>query len=272
MAEIATASTIRRVATWHTRASVALVVPSLLLMILVLAGCSASGVEGSYRPAFIPVKFTVNPSGDLQISGESSLVTPVGVFSIGAKYDLPSRDGDAIYVIIRDGNASHDRSIAGFDHIYEIKSGAGEFKAVVNGTTSIQVVNREVLIDITQGTVQTIEFTGAEAVLRERPADIMTRWEDYWASSFYVPFALSRWAYDDSTMSKWFGIGFVWFLIRLLVALVLFVVDVFLTLGCVLAAVAFVIFGPTGQNIMYGLEVLFTLFVLAWGWAIAMDL
>jgi len=248
-----------------------LAVPSLLLVILILTGCSASGVEGSYRPAFIPVKFTVNPSGDLQISGESSLVTPIGVFSVGAKYDLPSRDGGAIYVIIRDGNASPDRSTVGFDHIYEIKSGEGEFKAVVNGTTSIQVVNREVLIDITQGTVQTIEFTGAEAVLRERPSTIATRWEDYWTSSFYAPFALSRWAYDDSTMSKWFGIGFVWFLIRLVVALILFVVDIFLMVGCVLAAIAFVIFGPTGQNIMYGLEVLFAFFMIILVWGAVLD-
>jgi hypothetical protein len=56
-------------------------------------------------------------------------------------------------VIIRDANASRDGSVAGFDHIYEVKSGAGGFRAVVNGTTSVQVVNREVLIDISRGTV-----------------------------------------------------------------------------------------------------------------------
>ncbi|MFB9719197.1 hypothetical protein [Planobispora longispora] len=82
-----------------------------------------------------------------------------------------------------------------------------------------------------------------------------------WKSSFCSPFVLSRWAYDDSTISSWFGLGFLWFLIRLVVALIPGLVDLVLIVACVVAAIAFVLFGTTGQNIVYGLEALLALFI-----------
>ncbi|MGC5013130.1 hypothetical protein ACLQ2R_20425 [Streptosporangium sp. DT93] len=272
MAEMITAPSVRLVTPRRARAGAPVTIPGLLLVLLVLTGCSASAIEGSYRPLFIPVKFTMNGSGEVQVSGESTLVTPVGVFSISAKHNIPNRRSDAVYVIIRDANGSGDGSVAGRDHIYEVRSGAGEFRTRVHGRASVKVVDREVLIDVTPGTVLTIEFTGSRVIVQERPADIVTRWQQYWASSLYTPMSLSTWAYDDSTMGKWFGIGFVWFLVRLVAALVLFVFDALLTVGCLLAAAAFALFGPTGQNIVYGLEILLVLAVIWWGRVIASGL
>ncbi|MFI9589878.1 hypothetical protein [Nonomuraea sp. NPDC052265] len=173
-----------------------------------------------------------------------------------AEYNLPEADDDAFSVVVRDARKSPDNpNVAGFDHIYKIDSGSGEFTAVVNGTAVIQVVRRQVLIDVTNGTVRTIEFKNAEATVKERSKGIGDRWQEYWDTSFYSPMALSRWSYDDSTMSGWFGLGFLRFLVRLALAIVLGVVDVVavvLVVGCTPAAVAYVLFGPTGRNIVYG--------------------
>lgn len=234
----------------------------LALLLLSVSACSSTEVEGAYKPVMLPVKFVWGPSG-MEISGDGSIVTPIGIFSIGAKYSLPEKDSDAIYVIIRDRKvaaAGTDRT--GFDRIYKIAGGAGEFSAVVNGTTTIQVVDRQVLIDVTEGTVRTIQFKRASVAVAEGGPGFWDRWGEYWDSSFYSPFALARWAYDDSTMSKWFGIGFAWFMIRFVLALICGVLDVILTVACVLAAIAYMFFGTTGQNIVYGLEVLFALLLV----------
>ncbi|WP_141703867.1 hypothetical protein [Planobispora rosea] len=235
----------------------------ILLAILILAttGCSSTEVKTTYHPMFVPVKFEWSPSG-IKVSGESSIVTPIGVFSIGAEYALPEKAENAVYVIIRDAKGSPDNPDSlGFDHIYLLKGGSGQLTAVVNGTSSIQVVDGQVLIDVTAGDVQTVEFKEAQVTTRERTAGPLDKWHAYWKSSFYTPFALSRWAYDDSTISSWFGLGFLWFLIRLVVALILGLVDLVLTVACVVAAIAFVLFGTTGQNIVYGLEALLVLLV-----------
>ncbi|MET9336421.1 hypothetical protein [Nonomuraea sp. NPDC003804] len=231
----------------------------VLLVIAVLVGtsaCSDTQVKGSFRPAFVPVSLEWGPGG-LKVSGQSSLVTPVGVFSIGAEYALPDSEDDALYVIVRNATeVPPGQTEVGFDHIYKVRTGQGEFTAVVNGTTRIQVVDRTVLIDVTDGQVRTITFAQAEVTVKEHVPGPVERWNTYWAGSFYSPFALSRWAYDDSTMSRWFGLGFVLFLLRLVVAIILGVVDVVLLVCCVVAAVAYVLFGQTGTNIAYGVEVL----------------
>ena len=74
--------------------------------------------------------------------------------------------------------------------------------------------------------------------------------------------ALVRWAYDDSTISKWYGLGFVWFLIRFALMLLLLIPDLLLTLVYLLAGGAFLFFGSTGQNVVYGLAALLTLLVV----------
>ncbi|MEU7892342.1 hypothetical protein AB0B45_05685 [Nonomuraea sp. NPDC049152] len=231
----------------------------VLLVIAVLVGisaCSDTEVKGSFRPAFLPVSLDWGPGG-LKVSGQTSLVTPVGVFSIGAEYALPDKEDDALYVIVRNADEVPQGQIdVGFDHIYKVRAGSGEFTAVVNGTTKIQVVDRTVLIDVTRGEVRTIQFQPAEVTIREHVPGPLERWDAYWSGAFYSPFALSRWAYDDSTMSEWFGLGFVLFLIRLVMAIVLGVADVVLLVCCLVAAVAYVLVGQTATNIVYGLEVL----------------
>jgi hypothetical protein len=240
----------------------------LVAMVLTTAGCKGTEVKTSYHPAFLPVKLEWGPSG-MKVTGESSLVTPIGIFSIGAEYSLPDKEADVLYVILRDNHPPpNSPDIAGLDRIYKVRSGEGRFTAVVNGTAVIQVVDRQVLIDVTNGNVQTIEFRGAEPAVQERTSTIGDRWQTFWDDSSYSPMSLSRWAYDDSTMTSWFGLGFVWFLVRLALAIVLGVIDLLLTVACTLAAVAFVFFGPTARNITYGVEALTFLIISGLAWAV----
>lgn len=208
----------------------------------------------TYQPILLPVHFNVSASG-ISIGGNTSLVTPIGTFSIGASYMLPQQ-GDSIYVILRDHKT-------GFDHIYKVRSGGDAFTAVINGTTDISVTNNQVLIDVTSGKVEEIYFKRARETISEQHTwspkiwrASIARWDSGWRESWYKPFSMSRWAYSDSTIGKWFGIGFAWFLIRLALAVVLALIDTGLTIGFLLGQGAFILFGPTGRDVIYGLLVL----------------
>ncbi|MGW0479976.1 hypothetical protein [Nonomuraea sp. NPDC003214] len=263
MAELSLARRARRPAV--PRLAFARVVTVVLLVVgMGAAGCAGTDVKASYRPMFLPVKLEWGPGG-VKVTGDASIATPIGVFSVGAEHSLVAKKQNALYVIFRDHDGVLPGSpVAGTDLVYEVLSGGGRFTAVVNGTAVIQVANQEVLIDVTDGTLKVIEFQGAQAIMQERPSGLAQRWREFWDGCLYTPMSLSRWAYDDSTIDQWFGLGFVLFLVRLALALVLGVADLVLTAGCFLAAVAFVVAGPTGRNIVYGVEVLLFL-VLVFG-------
>lgn len=227
---------------------------SILLVFLfpilsLLSACdpSTSG-EIEYQPVLLPIKLTYNGSS-IDIKGEKEIVTFIGTFSIGAKYALPDSDPDAIYVIIR----NHKEPPAGFDHIYKVRTGSGDFSAVVNGRTVIQVVDRQVLIDVTDSQVEDIQLKNVEPVPTANGSNLIEKWDEYWTWAPYKPFSLFTWAYDDSTMSKWYGLGFVYFLIRLALALVLLVFDLILTAVFLVACVAYLLLGADARNVVFGI-------------------
>jgi hypothetical protein len=120
--------------------------------------CAACGTKPSiaYLPEFLPVSFSIGPSG-ISIKGQVSMATPIGEFSIGATYSLPQPGSGSIYVILRDQQT-------GFDHIYRVAGGTDNLTAVVNGTTRISVFNNQVLIDVTSGQVEDIQFEHASGI------------------------------------------------------------------------------------------------------------
>jgi len=228
----------------------------LTLIAVLLSACGGGEPTVSFKPHLLPVKFSWNSTDPsrILISGDTSMVTLIGIFSIGAQYSIPNRDSGTIYIIIRDRR----EGVSGFDRIYRVESGSGELAAVVNGTTTIQVINRQVLIDVTDGNIETIQLKEAQPVAAENSSSIGRRWVDYSSSFFYSPFSLTRWAYDDSTISSWYGLGFAWFLVRLAAAIILlFVGDMPLTVLFVITGASYLLFGPTGRNIIIGLSALF---------------
>ncbi len=78
----------------------------------------------------------------------------------------------------------------------------------------------------------------------------------------YRPFALATWAYDDSTIDQWYGLGFLWFLGRLVLAIVLLPVDLILIVILGIGAALQRLLGETARNIYFGLLALFVLLML----------
>jgi hypothetical protein len=244
----------------------ALLLVLILLLVMICAACSGNLKPGlTYQPDFLPVNFNVTASG-VSIGGNRSLVTPIGTFSIGASYELLPRN-DSIYVILRNRRA-------GYDRIFAVRSGSDQFSAIVNGTTKVSVSNGQVIIDVTAGKIKKITFKRMVSAIPEgvNPNwaqrvwhDTLTRWDEGWRQSWYKPYALTRWAYDDSTIGRWYGVGFIWFLLRLILAIICCFIDTALSLGFLLGQLGFVCFGPTGRNVIYGLLIL-TLLALVAAW------
>jgi hypothetical protein len=221
----------------------------LILTLALLALCSGCGSiqpQVSFKPIFLPVQLNVSSSG-VSVQGDTSLATPVGTISIGAEDDLASPPDGTLYVILRDHRTGTDR-------VWDIRTGNEQFTAVVNGTTSITVTNSEVVIDVTHGRIKKVRFrrfnealpgTRHQSWLAAKGQIMGQRWHEGYSRSWYKPFMLCSWAYDDSTITKWYGIGFIWFLIRLVLAAVLFFIDLIFTIFFLIGQLVFMIFGPS---------------------------
>jgi len=238
----------------------------LLAAIFLLNACSTAGDAEpaiDLKPTLLPLKFTITPSG-VVVTGDRTIVTPLGLISIGAKINLPSKDDDAIRVIIRD----RDREGIGFDEIYDIKAGYGSFEAVTNGTTVIQVTaEREVIIDVTDAQIESIELRKVVLANFEDNAQglsrLSERWDEHWQTLpiGYHAWSLTRWAYDDSTIDKWYGVGFVAFLMRLIIATLLAIIDFALVIAFFFGGI-FYLFSETARNVCYGFLVIFIIVAL----------
>jgi hypothetical protein len=134
-----------------------------VVLAVLCSGCSGENVNAgvTIKPVFLPMAFSIGRSG-ISIVGNKSIATPIGVFSIGASYELPPRAGDSIYVILRDRRT-------GFDHIYDVQTGVDQFAAVINGITSIAVTNGQVLIDVTSGSIKQVAFRQVTDKVSEAP-------------------------------------------------------------------------------------------------------
>jgi hypothetical protein len=128
----------------------------LFIFVVSTSGCGSMTV--SYRPPFLPVKLAVDSQGNVSVVGEVSLVTFIGEFSIGAEYVLKSAP-ETVTVIIR----NRGKGQWGTDTIYRVRTGRDKFVAVINGRTLVQIENNQVLIDITDAKVESIEFKRIDA-------------------------------------------------------------------------------------------------------------
>jgi hypothetical protein len=238
-----------------------------LFVTLTVAACGgdASNVqpEIEYKPVILPVKLVVGANG-VNITGESSIVTPVGVFSLNTNYNL-MQSQNATYVVIRN-RKQHPKPA---DNVFRVRTGGDRLDAVIDGHTEIAVENGRVTIDVTGAKVRVIQLKQTRLVAADAgPTGItlwwhnsLAKWNAGWARSPYKPFVLTRWAYDDSTIGKYYGAGFVWFLLRLALAVLFVLFDLILTVVFMVGQLFYFFFGPTGANIIWGL------FLLLAAWA-----
>lgn len=250
---------------------------ALLLTLVLSLSVAACGANGSdvrpdveYKPVLLPVKFVVDTDG-VYVTGESSMVTPIGVFTLNANYNLvPSQN--STYVVIRNRKQRPEPA----DNVYKVRTGGDRLTAVLDGHIEIAVANGMVTIDVTAAKVSFIQLRQTRVVAAAaKPTGMalwwhnsVAKWNSGYARSPYKPFVLTRWAYDDSTIGKYYGAGFIWFLIRLAVAIVFVLPDLVLTLVFLVGQFCYFFFGPTGANIVWGVFLLLIVwFVLHIAWA-----
>jgi hypothetical protein len=150
-----------------------------------------------------------------------------------------------------------------------VRAGGDRLDAVVDGRTEIAVEDGRVTIDVSGAKVKTIQLKQSRVVAAAGPTGValwwhngMSRWNAGYDRSPYKPFMLTRWAYDDSTMSSFYGVGFIWFLLRLALAIMLSIVDLLLTAVFLIAQFFNYFFGPTGANIVWGIFLLAVLYLV----------
>jgi hypothetical protein len=250
-----------------TRAKKSACTLAVILLLALLTACGGANGHLSLQPFDLPFSIDYSPPNHWSIEGDKSFATPIGQFSIGAEYELPQNNSQSMYVILRNRRT-------GYDQIFDVKTGGEQFTAVVNGTTIVSVTNDQVLIDVTNGHIERITFKRANTAIAEVTStnwfastwhSAGAKWDEGWSQSWYKPFSLGKWAYDDSTIDKWYGAGFVLFLLRFVFAIALFIVDLILTFGFLFGQLGFMIFGPTGRDAIYGIEVLVVLFMVIAG-------
>jgi hypothetical protein len=173
----------------------------VVLALLAALVCSACGGDvtptASYSAPFeLPFHISIGKqNGRPTLSGNVSWITDLGVISVGLQYTVPPPGPGYILVIVEDRKT-------GLDHDYQVRTNGYRFAAVVNGTTTISVSNNVVTIDVTSGSVRQISFKRVVA-----PAH----------------------AYTSAPGGGWWQVGFVWFLLRFVLACFLGVIDLIFT-------------------------------------------
>ncbi|GAB3886519.1 hypothetical protein [Microbispora bryophytorum] len=227
---------------------------AVLMILAAPAACTDESTEISFQPSVLPVKLTWS-DGDVGVQGDLGLVTPIGKIEVNAGLPLPDTGDTSFYVIFRDKHAA-------IDDVYRVTSGSGSFHAVVDGTADFSVDDQRVTIEVLRGTVKTIEFKKTERLPVQKGNGVVHKWTEFWQTTFHRPFSWSRWAYDDSAMHDWPPLGFLWFLIRLVAAIVLGVLDLILFVVQIFAAIAFALAGAVAMNVVYGVAALLGLMIL----------
>ncbi|QTA86893.1 DUF4384 [Desulfonema magnum] len=127
------------------------------------------GVGVFWKLPFLPLTLHVGSDG-VELSGSSSVATPLGCFGLEASADLtekerPVRIRDVVVekkdmlLIIRNPNKWGDR-------IYKITDGK-EISVFTNGQTLILAKDGTVVIDVSKGNVTEVKFAGKQEVLGE---------------------------------------------------------------------------------------------------------
>jgi len=111
--------------------------------ILSASSCKeSSSLFASYKPPILPVEFTIDEDG-VEISGSSSIVTPIGVFSIGSSNNFSFEENSCLYVTIKNYNTNKKR-------IYEIDYGK-KLHLRNDGETDISMKSNSIEINVYEG-------------------------------------------------------------------------------------------------------------------------
>jgi WD40 repeat protein len=124
----------------------------LLVLALSLTACSLGG-EANYKPPLLPIVFTLQSDGTVSVSGDASVTTPVGTFSVAAGgYNSlgPAAPADKMVLIIR-----HLKGGGAVDTVFYVADNDA-LSITTDGLTQITLTLHRVFIDAAKSVVKSI--------------------------------------------------------------------------------------------------------------------
>ena len=102
-------------------------------------------IEGYWRLPFLPVRLSVDSHGEVVVSGDRALVTPVGMFGLRGNLPINPEDPRTTVVVV-----DRRRPVGTERALYLVRS-HGEVLVRASGMTQTEVSPCEVTIDVTEG-------------------------------------------------------------------------------------------------------------------------
>ena len=117
-----------------------------------MASCGTLGASYTPPAPFPPITFTIDSAGNISAHLDPRLVTEVGTFTLSAGVSSSLQPEDhTMLVVIR-----HKQNGSTVDTVYKIQTDQDKVIVIVDGRTIVQVTNRKVVIDASQGNVKSI--------------------------------------------------------------------------------------------------------------------
>lgn len=109
---------------------------------------SNTTLEFSYQPLFSPVSFSIDSDGNISVAAKASVVTPIGVFSAGAKLPIIDSPG---YTQVNIRNRK-----SGKVSVYKVRNNGEQLVVVLSGKAEakLKVRDRFIVVDVTDGPVE----------------------------------------------------------------------------------------------------------------------
>jgi hypothetical protein len=137
--------------------------------------CDDAEIEAGYKPPFVPIMVSINERGELSVSFDDSIVTPIGTFSLTVTPRTSVDEGDGLLEIL------HYRDGEPVMSLFQIEEFAkGEAELTVSGGTDVEKSgDRErITIEVPPGAQEfTLEVDDEEAVAAPSTTSV-TEWSE----------------------------------------------------------------------------------------------
>ncbi len=137
-----------------------------LVSLLSLVGCQrpavttvaacppiTAAVHASWQLPILPIKILIDSDGKVSVQEDVSLSTPAGRFSLGGEATVRAPE-QSFLLILRNEKAGADS----VDTVYCIRAGDDEYVVVTEGRTELRVRPEGVVVNVTDGQAQLVEF------------------------------------------------------------------------------------------------------------------
>jgi hypothetical protein len=124
---------------------------ALVLLLPFLLSACALGAAVGFRPPFVPIRFSIDTAGNINLADSQSVTTPLGTFSVEENASQNLKPEDNIYWL----TVRHKDGTRIVDTVYQIHTGESLI-IKINGSTTLEFANRSCVVDASSGSVTSI--------------------------------------------------------------------------------------------------------------------